>query len=368
MNKLVISSDSFKGTLSSKEISDIFEDVVFKQRSDVVVKKIVLADGGENTLEVFAHHFPQGQYHYLEVTGPNWNKVHAKYFTYEDAAVIELAEASGLNLASIKNPRITTTFGVGELILDAYNNGFKKFYVALGGSSSNDGGCGLLSALGIKFFDKDDKEFVPVGETISNIKCINNKDLKVKDAEFNILSDVNNPMFGPLGAAFTFARQKGANDEDIELLDDSLRYLKELFIKHNGKHVENIPGAGAAGACASGMLVYLNAQISSGIDTILDIIGFDTLIKDANYVVTGEGRLDSQSFNGKLISGVLKHTKKMGIPTICICGTMEEGLSINEFHRVYQTNESNQDFAYVKKHAKEMLVKTIEKLIKDINL
>ncbi len=368
MKKIVIASDSFKGTLSSKEISDIFESVIKEYRSDIIVNKVVLGDGGENTLEVFSNNFPNGKYHHLEVAGPNYNKITAKYYTYDDIAVIELAEASGLNLATTKNPKITTTYGMGELILDAYKKGYKNFYIALGGSSSTDGGCGLLSALGIKFLNKEGKEFIPVGETLSHIKYINNNDLLVKDAQFVILSDVNNPMYGPHGAAYVFAKQKGANEEDIKLLDGNLKYLNNLFIENAGKHVDNIPGSGAAGATSSGMLTYFNATIVSGIEKILDLISFDSIIKDADYLITGEGKLDQQSFNGKLISGVLKHTEKMNVPTICICGSLDEGLSTNEFFDIYQTNIENKDFEYVKKHAQEMYINSVKALLKKINL
>lgn len=364
MKKIVVASDSFKGTISSKDICDIYENIIKENCLDIILKKVVLGDGGENTLEVFSNSFPHGQYHYLEVNGPNWNKVNAKYFTYDDIAVIELAQASGLPLVTEKNSRVTTTYGVGELILDAFNKGFKKFYVALGGSSSTDGGCGLLSALGIKFLDKDNKEFVPTGETLSNIYNIINKDLKVKDAHFTILSDVKNPMFGPKGAAYIFAKQKGANEEDIKLLDDNLRYLNDLFVKHTGKHVENIEGAGAAGATASGMLAYLDAEIVSGIDTILAIIGFDKIIKDADYVITGEGKLDTQSFNGKLIDGVLKYTSKAGVPTICVCGAVRDEIIPRErFYAIYETSPNVTDTEYIKKNARILYEQTAKQLL-----
>lgn len=346
MNKIVIASDSFKETISSKEISDIFEDVFKKNRPDIKVTKVVLGDGGENTLDVFSSYFPQGKYHYVNVNNPNFNIIKAKYFTYDDIAVIELAEAAGLVLANKKEAKSTTTFGVGELILDAYDKGFRKFYIALGGSATNDGGCGLLSALGIKFTNQDNKEFVPVGETISDIIDIDDSGLLVKDAHFTILSDVKNPMFGEKGAAYVFAKQKGANDEDIKLLDNNLRYLNKLIVKHTGKHIENIEGTGAAGATSAGMLAFLNAEIVSGIDIILSIIDFKTVIKGADYVVTGEGRLDNQSFDGKLISGVLIASKEMGVPTICICGTSQiKNIKETDFYKIYETsNEEGLDY------------------------
>ena len=356
MKKCVIASDSFKGTLSSKDIADLFESEFKKSFPHAQLEKVVLGDGGENTLEVFANNFPNGQYHYLEVTGPNFQKVNAKYFTYDDNAVIELAEASGLGLAIEHNPMKTTTFGVGELIFDAYLQGFRQFYIALGGSSTTDGGCGLLSALGIRFINRLGEDFIPTGGTLSDIVEIDDSDLTVKDAHFTILSDVQNPMYGDKRAAKVFARQKGANDEEIELLDQNLKYLSSLF----KKDISNIPGTGAAGATSAGMLAYLDAEIVSGIDTILDIINFDSIIKDADYVFTGEGKLDSQSFDGKLISGVLKHTK--GIPTICVCGKVENDIPKEQFYAIYSTSNGEEDFATIKKNAKENYRKTIIKV------
>ena len=365
MRKIVVASDSFKGTISSREIADIYENIVKEQGLDISITKVPLADGGENTLEVFSSHFKNGEYHYLEVTGPSFNKVNAKYFSYDDIAVIELAQAAGLPLVIEKNAKQTTTYGVGELILDAYNKGYKKFYIALGGSASTDGGCGLLSALGIKFFNKANQEFIPVGETLSDIKNIDVDGLRVKDAHFTILSDVKNPMFGEKGASYIFAKQKGATPEDVELLDTNLRYLNQLFVKHTGKHVEDIEGAGAAGAAAAGILAFLNAEIVSGINTILAIIDFKSIIKDAEFVITGEGRLDYQSFDGKLISGVLSVTKEMDIPTICVCGASRINPEDETgFCAIYQTSPG-EGLDY-KKHAREFYISTASTLLKDI--
>ena len=366
MDKCVIASDSFKGTLSSKEITDLFEIEFKKVFPHAELAKVVLGDGGENTLEVFANNFPHGKYHIVKVTGPNFQKIKAKYYTYDDTAVIELAEASGLSLATDKNPLKTTTYGVGELIKDAYKNGYRKFYVALGGSSTNDGGCGLLSSLGIKFLNENNQVFIPTGNTISNIKDIGVSDLCVNDAKFTILSDVTNPMYGEKGAAFVFARQKGASDEDIVLLDKNLKYLNELFIRTAGKDVSSVPGSGAAGATSSGMLAFLNAEIVSGINTILDLIDFNSIIKDADYVFTGEGKLDNQSFDGKLISGVLTRTKKQNIKTICVCGINDlKDTSNNPFYKVYETNSLRIPFDEIKKNPAKYYQECIRKVLKE---
>lgn len=367
MKKVVIASDSYKNTMSSKEIADIFEDEAKRAYPDLQIVKVVLGDGGENTLEVFANHFTQGQYRTINVTGPNFQKLKADYYTFDDYAVIELAKASGVSLTTTKNPMNTTTYGVGELILHAYKNGYRKFLVALGGSSSNDGGCGLLSALGIQFINQCNEVFIPVGGTLKDIKEIRTDNLLVKDAHFTILSDVNSPMFGPKGAAYVFAAQKGASLEEIELLDQGLQHLNEQFKEYAHQDLENVPGAGAAGATSSGILAFLDSEIVSGIDIILEMIDFDSLIEGADYVFTGEGKLDYQSVNGKLISGVLKYTNKHHIPTICVVGKVDKtNLPDNLFTKVYTTSNDVLDKEQIKKFAKDYYRETIKRVFKEL--
>lgn len=364
MKKCVIASDSFKETLSSKQITDLFAREFLEVFPNALLEKVVLADGGENTLEVFANHFINGKYHYLKVTGPNFQTVNAKYFSYDDIAVIELAEACGLSLTIDKNPLKTTTAGVGELIKDAYFKGFRKFYVALGGSSTNDGGCGLLSALGVKFFDTDNNKFVPVGGTIDKISRIDVSGIITEGAHFTILSDVKNPMYGLNGAAYVFARQKGSSDHEIKILDKNLRHLNDLFLALVNKDVSSIPGSGAAGAAASGMLALLDCEIVSGIETLLNLVDFDRRIKNADYVFTGEGRLDGQSFNGKLISGVLSRTKKQNIKTICVCGQNSITEIPNDtFYKVFETSDKNASFEQIKRNASSYYSKTIKRIL-----
>lgn len=368
MKKCVIASDSFKGTLSSKEIADIFENEFKRYFPDTVLEKVVLGDGGENTLDVFAYNFTYGEYHELEVTGPNNQRVNAKYYTYGSNAVIELAQASGLTLATEKNPLKTTTYGVGELILDAYSNGFRRFYIALGGSATNDGGCGLLAALGVKFYDADGHAFIPTGGSLSEVVSIDPNGLKVKDAKFTILCDVQNPMYGQKGAAHVFGKQKGADPDERQLLDDNLQYLNKLFIKFTGKDVSKIPGTGAAGATSAGMLAFLNAEIVSGIGTILNIISFERIIHGADFIFTGEGKLDSQSFDGKLISGVLKFAKMKNIPTICLCGRMEGKFPKNKFYAIYPTTDESEDFESIKANAKENFIRAVNRCLAELKV
>ena len=367
MNKCVIASDSFKGTLSSREIAELFEKEFKKFFPAARLEKVVLGDGGENTLEVFANAFPLGKYVECSVTGPNFQHISSRYYTYDDVAVIELAEASGLSITTTCNPLKTTTYGVGELIKDAYKKGYKKFYIALGGSSTNDGGCGLLSAIGIKFFDRQNKEFIPTGGTLSNIIDIDAGNIIAKDASFTILSDVTCPMFGSNGAAYVFAKQKGAFDDEIKLLDKNLKYLNQLFIKTSGKDVSKVPGSGAAGATSSGMLAFLNAKIVSGIETILDLIKFDDIIKESDYVFTGEGKLDSQSFSGKLISGVLNRTKKQNIRTICVCGKNDlKDIPQETFYKVVSTKIDGLTFNQIKKKASNLYLEAVREVFKQL--
>ncbi len=367
MNKCVIASDSFKGTLSSKEIANLFEKEFKKAFPKAHLEKVVLGDGGENTLEVFANAFPKGKFIPCKVNGPDFQPIKARYYTYDKIAVIELAEASGLGQTKSKNPCQTTTFGVGELIKDAYLKGFRDFYVALGGSSTNDGGCGLLSALGVIFFDNKKEAFIPTGGTMCNIFDIDTSNLIGKDAKFTILSDVKNPMFGPSGAAYTFAKQKGASNNDIELLNKNLKHLNEMFIKVSGKDISKVPGSGAAGAAASGMMAFLDSTIVSGIDSILNLISFHEIIKGSDYVFTGEGKLDIQSFGGKLVSGVLNRTKQQNIKTICVCGINDlKEIPNGTFYKVVETTPKDLSFVEIKKKASKYYLEAIKETFKQL--
>lgn len=322
MKKLIISPDKFKGTLSAPEICDIIEAEFKKEFNDLSVIKLPIADGGDGTAQCFlsregAKKVP------CEVYDPFFERHESYYVTLGDTAVIEMALYSGLALAGErKNPLTATTYGVGQAALRAIKNGAKKVVFALGGSATNDMACGLLCAMGMKFFDRDGKAFIPAGGTLCDIADYDTSDLEynTRGVEFEVMCDIDNPLYGEKGAAYVFAPQKGADENAVKLLDDGLRHLSALYTKKTSVDVSQIPGAGAAGGMGAGIHAFLGASLRSGIEVVLDTFGFDSLLSDCDMVITGEGRLDEQTLGGKVICGISARCKRHGVPLVAICG------------------------------------------------
>ena len=367
--KIVIASDSFKGTLSSLDICNLFRNEL-KNREDINPIFLPIADGGEGSLEAISN-ILKGQYIDIEVTDLYFNKIQTRYYVDKNKnAYIETASCDGLTLANKdNNPGLVTTYGLGEQISDALERGCKTIYIFLGGSASNDGGVGLAAALGVKFFDKKNKEFIPTGLTLKNVTRIDTKN--VKEADYVALTDVSSPFYGPEGAAFKFAPQKGATPEEVVLLDEGLRHLSNVINKDLSIDISHAPGAGAAGGLGGGLIAFLNARVKSGINAILDLISFDEIIKDADLVVSGEGKLDKQTFDGKVINGVASHCIKMNKPLDIVVGISEVPLDkVKEIYpcvaHVYETNENHLPFEEVKKTAREDYIKQIRKLLNNL--
>lgn len=325
MFSVLIAPDSFKGTLSAAEVCEITERAFIDALKDVKITKLPVADGGEGICACFER-FTKGKRISAEVSGVFGEKMKAEYFlTDGKTAVIEMSACAGLPLAGEnKNPEKTTTLGVGELMLDAEKNGAESVLLGLGGSATNDCGIGMASALGWKFLDCNGKTVFPCGESLLKIKRIippeNRFGLPVIAA-----CDVDNPLFGENGAAYVFAPQKGADKQEVERLDSGLRNISEIIGKDIGADVSAAKGAGAAGGLGAGAIVFLGAELKRGIDIILDESGFDDLAAASELVVTGEGRLDFQSADGKVISGVAMRAKKLGKKVIAVCGCRGEG-------------------------------------------
>lgn len=367
--KIVIASDSFKGTLSSLDICNLFRNEL-KNREDINPIFLPIADGGEGSLEAISN-ILEGQYIDIEVNDLYFKKIQTRYYIDKNKnAYIETASCDGLTLANKDNdPGLVTTFGLGEQINDALNRGCKTIYIFLGGSASNDGGVGLAAALGVKFFDKENKEFIPTGLTLKNVTRIDTKN--VKEADYVALTDVLSPFYGPEGAAFKFAPQKGATLEEVVLLDEGLKHLSNIINKDLGVDISNAPGAGAAGGLGGGLIAFMRAQVKSGINAILDLINFDEIIKNADLVISGEGKLDKQTFDGKVINGVASHCVKANKPLDIIVGISEVSFEkVKEMYpcvlNVYETNENHLPFDEVKKTAKEDYIKQINKLLNDM--
>ena len=322
MKKCVVVSDSFKGTVSSREICEIAQRVIPRHFPSCEVVCIPVADGGEGTVDCFIQAMGAQR---VEVTVTNalGEKSAAAYARIGELAIIEMAAAAGLpQVGALRCPGTATTYGVGELIAHAAHSGCKRILLGLGGSATNDGGCGCAAALGVGFLDADGQSFVPVGDTLGRIARIDTAkaDELLRSVEITVMCDVTNPLYGPTGAAYVFAPQKGADAEKVKSLDAGLRHFGDVIRSQLGIDVSRMPGAGAAGGMGAGCVALLGGMIQSGIDAVLDVTGFDRQLEDADLVITGEGRIDSQSAGGKVISGVARRTKAKGIPLIAIAG------------------------------------------------
>ncbi|MDU3335791.1 glycerate kinase [Paraclostridium bifermentans] len=334
--KIVISIDSLKGSLTSIEAANAIKKGILSvdNKSDVVI--MPLADGGEGTVEALVQGM-NGEEKVITVTGPINEKVNATYGILKETntAIIEMAQASGLPLvpAELRNPLNTTTYGVGEIIKEAIEKGCRNFIVGIGGSATNDCGVGMLQALGFEFYDENDNLVGLGGKVLNQIRRINteNKLKELDECNFKIACDVNNPLYGENGAAYIYGPQKGATKEIVKELDKGLKNFAEVVKKDLGKDIAHIEGAGAAGGLGFGFLGFLNSKLESGIKIILDEIKLEEVVKDADLVITGEGRLDNQTAMGKAPIGVAKLAKKHGAKVIAIAGcTTPDAVKCNE--------------------------------------
>ena len=324
MKKIVVISDSFKGTLSSREICEIARQSVPRILPGCAVTAIPVADGGEGTVSCFLDSIGASPVT-VSVQGPYGETVDAVYARKGNRAIIEMASAAGLPMVgSNLDPERTTTNGVGMLLRHAVENGCNELLLGLGGSCTNDGGCGCAAALGTRFFDADGNSFLPVGGTLARIARIDNREAEklLDGVTLTLMSDVDNPLCGVRGAAHVFGPQKGADPAMVERLDAGLAHLAAVIERDLGARVADIPGAGAAGGMGAGCMAFLGAEMRSGIEAVLDLVDFDAQIDSADLVITGEGRIDSQSVHGKVISGIAKRTQRRGVPLIAIVGSI----------------------------------------------
>ncbi len=334
--KIVVSIDSLKGSLTSIEAGNAIKEGILKVNDNTEVIVMPLADGGEGTVDALVEGM-NGKKQVIDVTGPIADKVQATYGILEESntAIIEMAQSSGLPLVPVdlRNPLNTTTYGVGEIIKEAIDKGCRNFIVGIGGSATNDAGVGMLQALGFKFYDKND-ELVGLGGKVLNeiVKIDTSCKLKELDeCSFKIACDVNNPLFGLNGAAHIYGPQKGATPEIVEELDKGLISFAEVVKKDLNKDVAEVAGVGAAGGLGFAFLAFLNSKLESGIKIILDEINLEEIVKDADIVITGEGRLDNQTAMGKAPIGVAKLAKKHGAKVIAMAGcTTSDATKCNE--------------------------------------
>lgn len=326
---LVFASDSFKGSLSSQTIAQILTEEAALAFPGCGTASVPVADGGEGTLDAVQSAL-SGTRRRVNISGPLFAPAQGEYLLLEHhTALIELAQAAGLTMVppSRRDPRYTTTYGVGELIRDALDQGCTTIYLALGGSVTNDGGIGAMSALGIRFLDERGRELSGVGEDLEQVRHIDRSGLhpKVADTKFIVMSDVTNPLLGRQGATYTFGPQKGADPQVLQQLEQGMDRYARLVSQTTGVSIATVPGGGAAGGMGAACLAFLNAEIRSGIQTVLDLAGFDALLEQADLVITGEGRLDGQSVGGKAVSGIARRCREKGVPVLAIAGSLGEG-------------------------------------------
>ena len=322
MKKVIVISDSFKGTLSSQEICEIARGSVPRILPGCEVVAIPVADGGEGTVGCFIEAI-SAESVTVSVSGPYRERVDAVYARKDKLAIVEMAGAAGLPLVGDRlDPAATTTYGVGELIRHAVEHGCTEILLGLGGSCTNDGGCGCAAALGTKFYDADGNAYVPTGGTLDRLSRIDNADANalLRGVRVTLMSDVTNPLCGELGAAHVFGPQKGADAAMVERLDANLAHFAEVLSRDLGVSVADMSGAGAAGGMGAGCVALLGAELRSGIEAVLDLVDFDAQLDGADLVITGEGRIDSQSVRGKVISGIARRTQPKRVPLVAIVG------------------------------------------------
>lgn len=331
MRKYVVIPDSFKGCLSSGEICDIIAREIRCRDPEARVCALPVADGGEGTVDAFLGALG-GEKIAVPCRDPYGRPLTAHYGLFPDGktAVIEMAAAAGLPLVG-EDRRVadTTTYGVGQLIAHALKRGAERIILGLGGSATNDGGCGAAAALGVEFLDAEGKAFVPVGGTLCRLAHIRTDGLlpALRQAEVIAMCDIDNPLCGESGAAAVFAPQKGADAATVRMLDEGLAHLAAVIEKDLGCSLLTLPGGGAAGGFGAGSVAFLDARLQMGIEAVLDLTDFDRLAADAYLVITGEGRLDSQSLRGKVVVGVARRARALGVPVVALVGSSETDIA-----------------------------------------
>lgn len=337
--KIIIAPDSFKGSLTSIEVSDAIELGIKEVSPHAEIVKIPIADGGEGTVQCLVS-ATGGKIFHKEVTGPLGSKVLAYYGVLGDGktGVIEMAAASGLPLVpeNKRNPLITTTYGTGELIKATLDRGCSKLIIGIGGSATNDGGAGMLQALGVRLLDEEGKDIGFGGRELKRIAKIDisQMDERLRHVEILVASDVKNPLCGPNGASYVYGPQKGATPEMVKELDEALAHFAEIIKRDLGKDVKDMPGAGAAGGLGAGLIAFLHARLKPGIELIMETLKFEEAVVNADLVITGEGKIDTQTVYGKVPVGIANVAKKYNVPVLAIGAIVEGDPGIFKSHGI----------------------------------
>lgn len=372
MEKVLLIPDSFKGTMSSTEICQIMSKAIKEHYPQAKTVPIPVADGGEGSVDAFLTAVG-GEKVLLNVKGPYLEPVTAFYGLLDngETAVIEMAAAAGLPLVGDNlHAEKTSTYGVGQLMADAAKRGVKKMIVGLGGSSTNDFGAGAAAALGIRFLDSKGSEFLPVGDNLSDIAAIDMSHLlpELKKIELITMCDIDNPLYGPTGAAYVFGPQKGADPSMVAHLDAQLKAAAETVKRELGIDIAQMPGAGAAGGMGGGMVAFFGSKLQMGIETVLDTVQFDKLLDGADLVLTGEGKIDTQSLRGKVVIGVARRTKAKNVPLVAVVGDIGDDVEKSAYDLgvsgIFSINRVAVDFPKAKPRSKNDMALTIDNLMR----
>jgi glycerate kinase len=367
LNKIILVPDSFKGTMSSRTICGIMERAIRARFPNAEIISVPVADGGEGSVDAFLA-AAGGEPRTAGVSGPFFEDVEAFYGVLPDGktAVLEMAACAGLPLVGEnRNPLTTTTYGVGQLVKHALDAGCEKIIIGLGGSATNDAGCGAAAALGAKFMNHNGVEFVPVGGTLSEVARIDltGVDIRLGKVDLVTMCDIDNPLYGPAGAAYVFGPQKGATPEMVEILDQGLRNIAAVA----NPGAAAMPGAGSAGGMGYGMSVFLGSTLQMGIETVLDTVGFSRLLEGADLVLTGEGKLDASSLRGKVVLGVAARAAAAKIPLVAVVGDVGDGMDEvygRGVSAVFSINRVAVPFAQAKLRAESDLYHTVDNIMR----
>ncbi len=357
--KILIMCDSFKGSLTSSEVNRIIKESIQPYFIHHDIYTFAIADGGEGTLEAYVD-ATQAQLQSIPVNNPYFEPIGATYAYHDDVALVELTAAAGVNLIKNRlNPLETSTFGVGQLINHAIDAGHRHILLGLGGSATNDAGCGIASALGVRFYNKNNEVFIPTGKSLKDINFIDYSQIRkqVLDVKFTVISDVKNPLYGPDGAAFVYAKQKGADDAMLEQLDEGLQHFAKMVRQTKQVDVQNIVGAGAAGGSAAAMAAFFGAEIISGIDFFINLAGFKSHLPETELIITGEGRLDRQTLSGKVVYGISKLGQAKGIDVLAVVGQIGDKKIVAQLPlaEIIVIHQKSKPFAEIIKHAESDL-------------
>ncbi len=372
--KIILAPDSFKGSLSSKEAATAMARGIVRVMPNAELITLPMADGGEGTVSAILSAC-KGKLISVPVLNPMGKSIDAVYGILNDgSAIIEMSQASGITLIppSERNPMQASTFGTGEMILSALQQGCRKIYLGIGGSATNDGGMGMAEAIGVRFYDSKNNILKGCGSSLNEINRIDvsSMDVRIQETEFIVMCDVRNPLCGPEGASVVFGPQKGASQEQIQLLDAGLRNYAKKLEQYTGINIAHEPGAGAAGGLGAGLMAFCNSKLLEGCQVVLDICGFDQLLKDTDLVITGEGHIDRSTSFGKVPNGVAIRAAKQKVPVVAIGGGVWPVSTVNEeLHFVAESAITDiMSLEYAIENANLLLELAAERVMRLINL